>query len=272
MTNNHDSSESQLGASKLKMYYLLALLSISGLTLFYFLAGRSDYQAFISCFIRPIVAGVAFLSSSLALRNYWRNLESQLSRIWLFFTVGMAFWFLSELSWAAMTLVLGLSNPFPSIANVYRLVGYGALFLSIFVYLGVFHDLISGRIVAFSAAVTLPTSAGIIPSILLLTRGRVSAMNISSALVAVAYPLFDLLLFAQTMLCLLVFTVTRFKGRLKSAWLLLNAGILMNVFGDLLLSYTNLSEIYYVGHPLELFFFAGYILFALAFYTHTKEL
>ncbi len=184
----------------------------------------------------------------------------------------MAFWFLSELSWAVMTLVLGLSNPFPSIANVYRLVGYGALFLSVFVYLGLFHDLISGKIVALSAAVTLPTSAGIIPSILLLTRGRVSTMNTSSALVAVAYPLFDLVLFAQAMLCLLVFTATRFKGRLKGAWLLLNAGILMNVFGDLLLSYTNLSEIYYAGHPLELFFFAGYILFALAFYAHTKEL
>jgi hypothetical protein len=26
------------------------------------------------------------------------------------------------------------------------------------------------------------------------------------------------------------------------------------------------------GHPLELFFNAGYVLFALAFYTHAKEL
>ena len=46
----------------------------------------------------------------------------------------------------------------------------------------------------------------------------------------------------------------------------------MNVFGDLMLSYTNLNGAYYSGHPLELFFHIGYIFFALAFYTHTKQL
>lgn len=195
-----------------------------------------------------------------------------MSRIWLCFTIAMTFWFLSEFSWAVLTLVLNMPNPYPSIANVYRLVGYGALFFSIFVYLGLFHNVISGKIVAISAAATLPTSAGIIPTILLLTRGKVSVLNWATLFVTVAYPLFDLLLFAQAMLGLLVFTMTGLKGRLRGAWLLLNAGILMNVFGDLLLSYTNLSGIYYKGHPLELFFHVGYILFALAFYTHTKEL
>jgi len=184
----------------------------------------------------------------------------------------MAFWFLSEFSWAVQTLVLNMPNPYPSIANVYKLVGYGALFLSIFVYLGLFHNVISGKIVAISAAVTLPTSAGVIPSILLLTRGKASTMNLTTLFVTVAYPFFDLLLLAQAMLGLLLFTITGLRGRLKGAWLLLNAGILMNVFGDLLLSYTNLAGIYYPGHPLELFFHAGYIFFAFAFYAHTKEL
>jgi len=257
---------------KVKMLYLLAVFSALGLGLVYVLAVHSDFLIFFSSFIRPVVAGVSLLASGLALRYYWRNLESTLSRIWLCFTVGMTFWFLSELSWAVQTLVLNMPNPYPSIANVYRLVGYAALFLSIFVYLNLFHNVISGKVVAVAAAVTLPTSAGIIPSILLLAHGKVSTMNFAAFFVTVAYPLFDLLLFAQAMFGLLVFTITGLKGRLKGAWLLLNAGILMNVFGDLLLSYTNLSEIYYQGHPLELFFHLGYIFFALAFYTHTKEL
>jgi hypothetical protein len=41
---------------------------------------------------------------------------------------------------------------------------------------------------------------------------------------------------------------------------------------DLLFSYTTLQGTYYNGHPLELFYHWGYILYALAFYVHTKEL
>jgi len=272
MKRDEGSVSASLKNSDLRRLHLLALFSALSLIVIYFFMARSDLPAFISSFSRPVVASVSLLASGLALRHYWQNLESTLSRIWLCFTIGMAFWFLSELGWAFQTLILNRSNPYPSIANVYRLVVYAALFLSIFVYLGLFRNVISGKIVAISAAVTLPTSAGIIPSILLLARGKVSAMNFATFFVTIAYPLFDLLLFAQAMFGLLVFTITGLKGRVKGAWLLLNAGILMNVFGDLLLSYTNLSGIYYQGHPLELFFHAGYIFFALAFYSHTKEL
>jgi len=272
MKSNGDSVSSSRVHVQLKMPYLLSLFSALGLALIYFSAAHSDFLAFFSNVFRPIMAGISLLASGFALRNYWQNLESTLSRIWLCFTVGMAFWFLSELSWAFLTVVLGMSNPYPSIGNVYRLIGYGALFVSILVYLGLFHSVISGKIVAISAAVTLPTSAGIIPSILWLAHEKAATVNLTTLFVTVAYPLCDLLLFAQAMLGLLVFTITQLKGRLKGAWLLLNAGILMNVFGDLLLSYTNLTGIYYIGHPLELFFHSGYIFFALAFYTHTKEL
>jgi len=251
---------------------LAALLAGVGLTLVYFFMAHSDSLALFSNLFRPIVASVSLAASFIALHNYWQNLDSSLSRIWLCFTVGMSFWFLSELSWAILTLGLNMPNPYPSIANVYRLAGYGALFLAILVYIRLFHPVVSAKTVAISAAAALPTSAGVIPTILLLIRGRASTVNPPTLFITVAYPLFDLLLFATAMLGLLVFTITPLRGKLKGAWLLLNAGILMNVFGDLLLSYTNLSGIYYQGHPLELFFHAGYIFFALAFYTHTKEL
>jgi hypothetical protein len=250
----------------------VALLAGLGLTLIYFLMAGSDSLVLFSNLFRPIVASVSLAASVIALRNYWHNLDSLLSRIWLCFTVGMSLWFLSELSWAILTLGLNMPNPYPSIANVYRLVGYGALFMAILLYIRLFHPVVSAKTVAISAAAALPTSAGVIPTILLLIRGKASTINLPTLFVALAYPLFDLLLFATAMLGLLVFTITPLRGKLKGAWLLLNAGILMNVFGDLLLSHTNLSGIYYQGHPLELCFHAGYILFALAFYTHKKEL
>jgi hypothetical protein len=258
--------------SNLKWMYLLALFVASGLAATYFLLAQSDFLAPFSDVFRSIIAGVALFSSCLALRNYWVNLESTLSRIWLCFTVGMAFWFLSQLSWTIQTLVLNVRNPYPSIADVYRLAGYSALFGAIFVYMGIFQPLISKKIVATAVTAALPTSAGIIPSILLATKAKIPLLNPATVLVSIAYPIFDLLLFGQAMLGLLVFTTTKLKGRVGTAWLLLNAGVLMNVFGDLMLSYANLNGIYYEGHPLELFFHLGYIFFALAFYSHVREL
>jgi hypothetical protein len=262
----------QVNTKPSKILYLLALFATIGMALTYFTMPKSDSLTLLSNSIRPIVASASLLASLFALRNYWQNLDSKLTRIWLCFTVGMVFWFLSELTWAALTIGFNIPNPYPSIANIYRLVGYGALFSAIITYIGLFHPVISPKTVAISAAAALPTSAGIIPTILLLTSGKASQINSTTLFVTVAYPLLDLLLFATAVLGLLVFTITPLRGKLKGAWLLLNAGILMNIFGDLLLSYTNLSGVYYQGHPLELLFHIGYILFALAFYIHTKEL
>jgi hypothetical protein len=258
--------------SQSKKLYILAVFAAVGLALIYFLMTNAESLLLFSNSTRVVLASLSLLASVFALRHYWQNLDSALSRIWLCFTVGMAFWFLSELTWAILTLGLGIPNPYPSIANVYRLVGYGALFLAIFAYIRIFHPVVSPKTVAISAAAALPTSAGIIPTILLLIRGKAADLNLPTLFVTVAYPLLDLLLFATAMLGLLVFTISPLKGKLKGAWLLLSAGILMNVYGDLMLSYANLSGNYYQGHPLELFFQAGYILFALAFYSHTKEL
>lgn len=258
--------------NNLKTPFLFTLVSAFGIALVYFLEARSDFLAVFSNVIRSAIAIVALVASGFALHNYWQNLESTLSRIWLCFTIGMTFWFLSQLSWTISTLVFNIRNPYPSIADVYRLVGYAALFAAIFVYMGIFQSVISKKIVAIAATVALPTSAGIIPTILLATRGKVSQVNSTTLFISVAYPLFDLILFAQALLGLLVFTTTGLKGRVRGSWLLLNAGILMNVFGDLMLSYTNLNGTYYSGHPLELFFHIGYIFFALAFYAHTKQL
>lgn len=219
-----------------------------------------------------LIAGAAVVASGFALRNYWENLESRLSRIWLGFSLGMIFWFTGELSWALYTLIFDVKIPYPSVADVYRLVGYGFFFFAISTYIKLFRTVISKKLVTTASIFVLPTSTGIIPLLFLSISAKASAMNLTTLLVGLAYPLLDLALLAQAMLGLLVFTTTGLKGRLGSVWLLINAGIIMNVFGDILFSYTNLQDTYYSGHPLELFFYLGYIFFILSFYSHTKKL
>ncbi len=257
----------------LKIAYWLALIFAISLTVIYYF--QSYYANFMNLFsnVFPFfIAGAAVVASSFALRIYWQNLESKLSRIWLGFSLGMIFWFIGELSSILYRLILDIKVIYPSVADVYRLVGYGFLFFAIFTYIGLFRSIISRRVLATASIFVLPTSAGIIPPLLLSVSARASMVNLATLFVGFAYPLLDLILFAQAMLGLLIFTTTGLKGRLGSVWLLINAGIIMNVFGDILFSYTNLQNTYYNGHPLELFFHLGYLFFMLSFYAHTKKL
>jgi hypothetical protein len=218
------------------------------------------------------MASVAVAASGFALRIYWKNLESDLSRIWLGFSLGMILWFLGELSWALNTLVFDIKLPYPSVADVYRLAGYGFLFFAIFTYIRIFRSVISKRVVATASFFVFPTSMGIIPLLFLSISTKASGVNMATLFVGLAYPFLDQILFAQAMLGLLVFTTTGLRGRLGSVWLLINTGVIMNLFGDMLFSYTNMQNTYNNGHPLELFFHLGYLFLTLSFYAHTKKL
>jgi hypothetical protein len=61
------------------------------------------------------------------------------------------------------------------------------------------------------------------------------------------------------------------KGRVAFAWALISSAVFMFALADMLFTYNTLQGTYFSGHPLELPFHFSHILYALAFYTHTKE-
>jgi hypothetical protein len=71
-----------------------------------------------------IISGIAFLFSILAFKRYWTKSEEYFSIIWLCFSIGLGLWFLGETTWAIFTLILGVEIPFPSIADIFWLIGY----------------------------------------------------------------------------------------------------------------------------------------------------
>jgi len=218
----------------------------------------------------PLTAGTAVAASFLALRRYWDTLSSRLSRIWLCFTLGMILWFLGELGWTIYVLVLGIEIPYPSIADIFWLSGYIPLFIALDLYIRLFRPALFRRMYFVGAALVSILSVTLF--IVLAPPILEAEEDVVTKIVSIAYPVLDLMLLSEAILGLLIFTMTKLKGRIGVAWLFINAGILMNVIADILFSYTTLQGTYYDGHPLELFFHWGYILFALGFYTHMKEL
>jgi len=222
--------------------------------------------------IAPAVAGVAVLLSFFALRRYWDNIGSRLSKIWLCFTLGMLLWFLGELGWTVYTMVLNVEIPYPSIADVFWLSGYVPLFIALLLYVKLFQPAISKKMFFVAGIMVAGVSATVFPTLMIPVLAEASQQDLVTVGISLAYPGLDLVLFLVAILGLLVFTVTSLKGRIGVAWHFINVAILFNVIADMTFSYTTLNGTYYNGHPQELLFHWGYLLFALAFYVHQKEL
>jgi len=247
----------------------LAVCFILGLV-FLFQAYYADSMELITNVLAPLTAGGAVLSATFAMRRYWDKPSSRLSRIWLCFTLGMLLWFLGEITWAMYVLVSNVEIPYPSIADALWLIGYVPLLIAIELYVKLFRPALSRKLYFGSTAVI--SAAGValfsvMAPLLIATEENVLLLGID-----LAYPVLDIIVLSQAIFGLLVFTMTRLKGKVGTAWILISLGIIMNVIGDILFSYSTAQEAYFDGHPLDLFFYWGYVLFALAFYTHMKEL
>jgi len=229
-----------------------------------------DSMNFFSNIFPPFIAGAAAVASMFALRHYWGGFGARLSRVWLYFALGMIFWFLGELTWGIYALVIGVEIPYPSIADGFWLIGYVPLFFALTSYLSLIRPAVSKSIL--TVASTSVSINAIASSVLFIIPAVVEETDTLTRIINLAYPSSDILLFALSILGLLVFATTRLKGKIEKVWVLLIVGLLMNVIADSLFSYTTAQNIYYNGHPLELFFHFGYLSFLLAFYLHTKEL
>jgi hypothetical protein len=239
------------------------------LTIIYiFQAKYPDLMYVFSNAFPPIIAGVAVIFAGFALRKYWGKPDDKFSRIWLAFTLGMIFWFLGELGWAIYTLALNVEIPYPSIADAAWIIGYIPLLAAFHGYVRNFQFTISKKLFRIGALtidlVCLGSFAYFVSPVFADIAGK-EAVTIAFD---IAYPALDLCLLGYALLALLIFM----KGRIAFAWALISSAIFMFALADMLFTYTTLQDTYFNGHPLELAFHFGYILIALAFYTHTKEL
>jgi len=256
-----------------KLAYALCLVVALGLVFVYAL--QRSFPDFIYTFsnvVPPFIAGAAVLSSFFALRKYWESFGSRLSEIWLSFAAGMILWFLGELGWALYTMVLGIEIPYPSIADVFWLVGYVPLFIALLLYIQLFQPAISSRMFFGAAAIVAGATAATFLTLMMPVLAGASEQDFITLSISFAYPALDLALFLEAIIGLLVFTFTRMKSRVGRAWHFINSAILLNAVADMSFSYFTLEGTYYNGHPQELLFHFGYLLFALAFYVHSREL
>lgn len=260
----------QQGVYLRKVYWISLLVGTILALIYTFESCYMGFMGFLSHIFSSSIAGASAATSIFALKKYWEGLDSRLTRVWLYFALGLILLFLGELTRGIYALALNVAIPYPSIADAFWLVSYIPFLSALISYLSLVQPAISKRIREVSYATVLVNAT--VFSYLFIIPAAFSEGNTLTRIINIAYPSLDLILLAFSIEGLLVFTTTRLKGKIDKVWILLNAGILMKVIADSLFSYATAKNTYYNGHPLELFFQFGYLSFLTAFYIHTKEL
>jgi len=220
----------------------------------------------ISNVVPTIFASGAFVAAFSCARKYGFKLrERDFDRIWLCFSLGTASWIFAELSWA-IYYFSGVSVPYPGIPDIFYLAAYVPMGLAIYLYFK-----------AFGGALTVlrrTVSIGIIGLSVSLVLAIVLPIEFSQArsgatiVTDLAYPVADLLLLSLTVLSLAIFA----GGSMSKWWYLLAGAIILDIVADELFLYQVANVTYYNGGIDDLLYVWAYLLFALSFYLHNREL
>ena len=251
----------------MKPGYTLSLIAASAAILVFVIQGslQPNYSLIVDILI-DIFSGAALASAVFSLMRYERGLGTRSGAVWWSFTGGIFLWFLGEVTWSVYSDLLNVPVPYPSLADAFYLAGYFPLFAGFYVYMTYFRQAFSRRMILASLGIIIVSA--VLVFVFLLGPVLATEENQMAKVFDFAYPLLDLVLLSVTILGLGLLV----RGRLGTAWLFFTAGVLMNVFGDMVFSYTTAQGAYHTGSLPDLFFLEGYVAFALAFYLHRKEL
>ncbi|MCP8307128.1 MAG: hypothetical protein H3Z53_08810 [archaeon] len=240
-------------------------------SILYFVLQPTNSYLVLSNIVVVAISGCATLAAYLIIRKYRWNIHNSFSKCWLFFFLGALFWSLGELSWAIYVLGFGIEVPYPSIGDVFWLIGYAPFFMAFLGYFRMFG-------LPFASKKKLVVIGGIMflssimmkqfllyPILALEDEPLVMLFNL-------AYPIGDFLLIAVAIGSLVVF----FGQKIGKPFIYLASSVfIINAIADTLFSFLTTTGEYIYGSYLttlnDLLFVWGYFALFLGFYIHLKE-
>jgi hypothetical protein len=229
---------------------------------FLYVYGQSNlnFIGFVSNIITPFEAFAAFALAALLWKMNSGKRAGGMSRVYASYSLGIGFWLLAECTWSLYVLAFRIDIPYPSIADLFWLVGYVPLLMALIFQAWPFRELlISKKHLALTSGIFILAFLILIVTIPPLLRPSEDIVALS---VGVAYPLLDTLLLT---VAIPVFVIFR-KGSYWRPMLFVMAGIMLQLVGDLAFNQAFFSGAYFPGSPIDLIFDLSYLLLALGFY------
>ena len=238
-----------------------------------------------------IAAGIALFSALFLMykqvKQKWKLKLSSLStsallstnRAFLFLTIAIALWFTAEILWTYYQLGLGIEVPFPSLADIFWLVGYAFLIL----HLNKLLVLLKNRTksITVTSIMIISVILGVILGYTLsLVYGFTDLTSFSilqnteaiGNIILLAYPILDAIIIVPAVAIL---WSLRKGERQFIHWILISSFIIMVTVGDIGFGYSNAlgEEIAEMeGWVWDTFYNAGYLSIAAALFWYNKFL
>lgn len=247
---------------KVEYSFLTIALLIGGVYAY----GQShlEFIAFFSYATTPFEAFAAFAMAIVLFRGHSGRRGGGMSRVFALYSLGMLSWFLAEGTWTIYALVAGIVVPYPSIADVFWLVGYVPLLLALQLQVWPFREaFVPWKRVTIVLSMFILTGLILTVTIPPLFQGNQDLLTLT---VSLAYPFLDAVVLSVAIPCLLLFR----RGTYWRFALFIVFGLVLALVGDLTFAQSFLSASYYPGSHVDMIFDWSYLALALGFYKGIK--
>ena len=203
-----------------------------------------------------ITAGVALFSAVFLIYKQviqkWKLKQSSLStssslstnRAFLFLSIAIALWFTAEILWTHYQIGLGIEVPFPSLADLFWLLGYVFLILHLYKILGILKNNSTNSTTVKSLIIISAILAIIFGYTLVLVYGFLDLKSFiifqnTEALgniVLLAYPILDAIIIVPAVA--IVWSLRKGERQFMH-WILISSFIILSTVGDIGFGYSN---------------------------------
>jgi hypothetical protein len=240
---------------------IAAIIAVNSVIILF--SSTTEEKNYAGNILRPLVAGVAVTFSLIVV--YRQKLDGLLGRAYASLAIGLVLWLAAELVWAYSSIVVRIEVPFPSLADVFWLLGYGPLGYHLFSTARLhraFHNA-SKRIFVVSAAVSIFSLVYILD---IVSASLTSNLNNFTALaISITYPIADAIVIVPAVL-----TIAKSgRGELTAVpWIFISW--IFTAVADALFGYTAVTNIAGDFSIWNLFYNAAYLIMAAGLYWHNK--
>ena len=194
---------------------------------------------------------------------YRQKLDGLYGKTFASLAIGLTLWFIAESVWTYFELGLHIKTPFPSIADLFWLTGYGFLAYHLYrIYNFVRIETIKPAVVIVVSIATAIILGLVVNLIISISDQDHDPNNMVLLLVGIAYPILDGILLVPAVVVL--WTVR--DGQLANThWLLISLSLLVIITADSGFAYIVVLDINSVQRDSwlwDMFFSAGYLLIA----------
>jgi len=253
-------------ARKQNLVYALMALSIMSflsITLLHAYPQITDegIYLFMQDFLIFIISLIAFIMGFILVRKKY-----DFCGAWKYLTFGLGLWVIGEFIWMLYENVFGILDPYPSIADIFWVLGYLPFVTALIMHI----KAINAKIVLQNFFVTVAGGTASAIALVYVFNMHIfpSGTDFFEGILALAYPIADFILIvlsvylvSHTLKCV---RMKKCSNAEMASWIFLSAAFLVLAIADIFMDYFFVSDVSLAGNFVNVIYVATYLLITIS--------